>query len=194
MVAKDQGKKGLRLFEATGDGVASYALNSALKVYLDGDVIGIRRISGERTEKMRDALSELLLELEGRPYQFNPWTLVKARMGAHGDDDNTALFCSQLIGVALKRMGLLPEETTASNLMPYHFVESPTPFSPDTLEYAVQSCLSHTIIFPSLPTIGAQPKKDVPTSDTEDSLIVSVRITAAENTTDAKGKAYTVRH
>lgn len=52
--------KDLRLFEATGEGVAAYALEQAIGVYLQSDTIGFRRLTKERTDDMRKILSSFV--------------------------------------------------------------------------------------------------------------------------------------
>merc|ERR1712232_1008162 len=87
MVTKYPGFKQLRFFEATSNGVGSYYLNSRLDEYLETDICAIRRLSIERTDEMREKLCNFTKEMDGKPYNYNIFQLVKARIGTNIEDN-----------------------------------------------------------------------------------------------------------
>ena len=195
MIVKLPGKYPNRLFEATSEGVATYYLNQALDTYLSSSVIAIRRLKIERTEEMRTALANFVSEVDGRPYKYNAWQLVKARMGTNEEDDLNSLFCSQLIAEALKKMEILPKDLKSSNVLPMHFDEREEPsegIELDPISITFRSKLSKTTVFEQ---VGPSVKNSVDTSciaSSEEFAVHSVNLSSAETRVDSKGRKYTV--
>lgn len=80
MIVKMDGKDPYMLFEATGEGVATYFLNSALKTYLDSDLIGFRRLAIERTNEMRDSLKSFVEGKQITGKVLHPSCQIKERL------------------------------------------------------------------------------------------------------------------
>jgi len=119
MVVERDGE--LHLFESTPDGVFTSPLNRRLRFYLKGSTLGVRRLTLNRTPEMKQALSDFIKEVDGRPYKQSWMDLVRAWQGSHTNEDLSSIFCSELIAAAYKRMGLLDNSIPSNNYLPVDF-------------------------------------------------------------------------
>lgn len=118
LVVKKRNKPGLRLFEATMDGVQVFNLTRRLQFYVKDTKIALRRLHVERTEEMMEALYEFIEQVKGRPYKKNPFQLIKALAKFNAHDNQGSIFCSQLVAAAYQMMGLLSMDEPANNYLP----------------------------------------------------------------------------
>jgi len=121
MVVKRRDRKGLRLFEATMEGVETYLLNSALKFYRENSKVAIRRIMVDRSEEFMEGLFDFVDEVVGRPYKQDWIQLVRAAYNANESDDLSSIFCSQLIAAAYQRLGMIDPDLPSNNFVPSDF-------------------------------------------------------------------------
>jgi len=83
--------------------------------------IAVRRLTVNRTPKMRRDLANFRNEVRGRPYEESKMELIKAAYdGPFGrnEEDLSSLFCSELIAESYQVMGLLPKNRSAPNYKP----------------------------------------------------------------------------
>ena len=120
----------LQVLEASVDGVTHFDLEwvcdacSWAKRAEKFNCICIRRLlvrgaplDTQRRYKLRQYAQSVL----GRAYEENPLTIVQSYLGIRGADDQSTLFCSELVAGALKAMGLLPASRAASDFLPSDF-------------------------------------------------------------------------
>ena len=112
-------------------------------------------------------------------------------MGTHEEEDMKSIFCSQLLGGALKKMNIIPQHVVSSNFLPSHFDEKEITPDSDPLDALLQPKLSKSIIFQQ---VGPELKKQKSATSTVDNSfsIKSCRITGTTNSEDSKGSSYTV--
>jgi hypothetical protein len=92
------------------NGVQINVMSEAVNGY--NGTVAIRHLSVDRTPGMLDALSRFRQEMKDRPYEAHIIQMVKAVWDGplgHVEEDLSSLFCSELVGEAYQRMGLLPD-------------------------------------------------------------------------------------
>ena len=113
---------------------------------------------------------------------------MKSRMGAHTEEDMNTIFCSQLIGGALKRMEIIPTHVVSSNILPAHFDERSIIEEGDPLDKIIQPKLGKLMIFPSI-TTGDH---SIQENNEDNEIVDSIRIINAETEYDDNNRPHTV--
>jgi predicted NAD/FAD-binding protein len=92
------------------NGVQINVMSEAVKGY--NGKVAVRHLSVARTPDMLTGLSQFRQEVKDRPYEDHIIQMVKAVWDGplgHVEEDLSSLFCSELVGEAYQRMGLLPD-------------------------------------------------------------------------------------
>lgn len=106
----------IRLLEATLEGgVEMYNFDDRIELLRTVSKVAIRQLSVQRTPEMMDAIYRFIDEVQGRPFQKNRLSMVKAWSGLNTEEDFSSLFCSELTAAAYKRMGLVRDSSKSSN-------------------------------------------------------------------------------
>jgi hypothetical protein len=104
------------------EGVQINLLSESLRDY-KGDV-AVRKLGVERTDDMRDTISNFRREVHGRPYEERKMELLKSAydfFGGANAEDLSSLFCSELVAELYQRIGLLSEEKPSNEYTPKDF-------------------------------------------------------------------------
>lgn len=116
----------IALFEATGENGVSivfwddFTLNQWEKLY---SKLVYRKLDFDRSERALKELEEFIYSVEGKKYKITAGTLVSNRK----DEDpkkKKGFFCSELVAMAYKMMGILPDDPPASKYWPGDFADS----------------------------------------------------------------------
>lgn len=106
-------------------GVHLYDLAHWIRHY--GGETAIRRLTVERTDKMRLALLAFYYEARDRPFERNRLEFLRSvydgPLGRIRREDPSSFFCSELVAEAYQRMGLLPAAPPANEYSPRDFSE-----------------------------------------------------------------------
>eukprot|EP01102_Stenamoeba_stenopodia_P010770 TRINITY_DN3270_c0_g1_i1.p1 TRINITY_DN3270_c0_g1~~TRINITY_DN3270_c0_g1_i1.p1 ORF type:complete len:730 (-),score=170.61 TRINITY_DN3270_c0_g1_i1:73-2262(-) len=125
LAVRAKGKRGLRLLEATSEGVVIYNLNSALKTYRTHAKVGFRRLRQERTQNMLELFLSFVEDMKGKPYNSSLMQMWRAaRGGLNTQNDMTSAFCSQLVAAAYQSVGVISIDDPANNFLPYDFAQT----------------------------------------------------------------------
>lgn len=78
-------------------------------------------------KQFKDKFTTFFQQVNGTTYDFNPRSLLSAvckctRKQTTEDEDNSALFCSELVAYCWKEMGILPDSVLAKHVCPQDFV------------------------------------------------------------------------
>lgn len=111
-------KNRLKLLEVTSDGVGYYDLDERIDFLATVSKIGVRFLTADRTPKMHDAIWEYVDEVKGRPFKQDLMEMVNAAQKRHNEEDQSSLFCSQLVAAAYQRMGLMSTERSSNEFIP----------------------------------------------------------------------------
>ena len=113
---------------------------------------------------------------------------MKSRMGTHTEEDMNTIFCSQLIGGALKRMDIIPTHVVSSNILPAHFDERNIIEEGDPLDKIIQPKLGKLMIFPSI----GNGDPSIQENNEDNEIVDCIRITNAETEYDGNNRPHTV--
>ena len=124
----------LQLFESTAVGVIvcplEFYMNSYYWTHMSQRFhrVVVRQLytrSGRGISRdMRAELARYQDEMLGRAFNLNPISYMQAILELPMTEDLTAVFCSELVAGAYKRMGLLPPEIPAGRYLPRHFASA----------------------------------------------------------------------
>lgn len=120
----------LSVIEATGDGVDVYDLDRVWWRYHKKADVGVCRlmVPGGLTMEDHDALYSFIETVKGRPYMKITTILSKLLSAdekqdldkpSSNENDMTEVFCSHLVGICYRVLGLMSVES--SSLLPKHF-------------------------------------------------------------------------
>ena len=104
-------------------GVQTVSLSSRIDTY-DGD-IAVRKFEGTITPEMTRELTAVRKEFKDKPYEESNWELANSLLDFDilpaNAEDFSSLFCSELVGEALSRMGILTGKLAANEYTPRDF-------------------------------------------------------------------------
>ncbi len=114
---------GLKLFEATGNGVGLFNLKARLEFLHSNTKMAVRRLSVRRTPEMLKALDGFIQMMRGRHYKKRLGVLVKAAVSneketSKDDEDLSTVFCSELVIASYQKMKLMSDKFAAKAFLP----------------------------------------------------------------------------
>ena len=105
------------------EGVQINLLSDSLDSYKGA--VAVRKLNVERTDDMRNTISDFRREVHGRPYEERKMELLKSAydfFGGANEEDLSSLFCSELVAELYQRIGLLDEDKPSNEYIPKDFV------------------------------------------------------------------------
>ena len=114
---------GLKLFEATSNGVGLFNLAARLEFLHSSTKMAVRRLSGvQRTPEMLQALDGFIQMMRGRHYKKRIGVLVKAAVSSEketkDDEDLSSVFCSELVIASYQKMRIMSDKFAAKAFLP----------------------------------------------------------------------------
>ena len=90
----------------------------------DGEVF-VRPVMGSRSQDQKNELRSFIHRHHGKPYEQSNWELASAELDImpwhKNKPDDSSLFCSETVCMALRAMGLMPEGLAANEFTPSDF-------------------------------------------------------------------------
>eukprot|EP00164_Ancoracysta_twista_P015216 GFYU01025075.1.p1 GENE.GFYU01025075.1~~GFYU01025075.1.p1 ORF type:complete len:237 (-),score=58.87 GFYU01025075.1:227-937(-) len=110
------------MYEATGQGVSLIEAEWSM-AQAGYDEVAIRPLNKPLTAEHLKALTKFIDEFKNVPYEENVLELIGAAVKINQKESLDSVFCSELIGAAMKATGVLCREQnlTSNNLLPVHF-------------------------------------------------------------------------
>jgi hypothetical protein len=106
-------------------GVQLVQLSSRLEDY-KGDVV-IRFLHGERTRRQGELAAHFMREFHGRPYETNQLEMIRAAldtgMSQRNQPDASSVFCSEMVALLYRRIGVLGGNWPANEFVPGDFAD-----------------------------------------------------------------------
>jgi len=111
----------LVVLEATSDGVKKYPLRGRLMAWdlSDAQVVW-RHLKIERTPEFQAQLRDFVADMDGKQYGLNPINMIR-RVSVQEKD---SFFCSEIVAMALKKVGALPDDKPSNAYLPVTFSAS----------------------------------------------------------------------
>ena len=119
-LSKSNNARHLFLLESTIDGVIKYRLRTRFLAWnMSNAELVVRRLNCERSKESLISIVSLMHELDGKKYGLNPLEMVRGRSDSQMTKDS--YFCSEIVAMAYKRAGWLPEDIPSNKYFPWSF-------------------------------------------------------------------------